>query len=389
MSSKIKITTEVADPTQGMASIMESVQSASSRRAERLNERLVGESLSAPFDAVSGDLKADAKLFASLTNMALENAKKLFDTPMGRPIRENIEVNQIEGVSAPTELNKTLTKMGRQASVDIRIFPESGGICVVGTWTPDAKGNGTIYPYTIHEAIQEKRVYTFNDGGKKYTYEASTVTEAQLLFDKEVPLDERFGEPDVNMEYIRETADFDSPFQVIQIAKSGAEKSVGSFDSPRRAFQKLAEMYHNDLSGKIIGKSGNTWLATKTQAKELGSDPFEPVKTNAGLTREDFQFAETSGKKILIGVSSKNEGVITGNLGAINGKGLKIGSVIAMERIENDKNVSYFGHVLDISEALVFAEMSDGKKIAPNDKKAAIKLNPASYTDHKDKSKVM
>lgn len=389
MSNKTTITTEVADPTQGMASIMESVQSASSRRAERSNERLVGESLSAPFDPASGDLKAEAKLFASLTSMALENAKKLFDTPLGRPVRESIEANQIEGVAAPPYLNATLTKMGRQASVDVRIFPESGGICVVGTWTPDAKGNGTIYPYTIHEATQEKRIYTFNDRGKQYKYEAATVDEAQILFDKEVPLDERFGEPEVRLENIRETANFDSPFQVIQIAKEGEEKLIGSFDSARRSFQKLVEMYHNDLSGKIVGKSGNTWLATKTQAKDLGSDPFEPVKTNAGLTREDFRYAETSGKKILIGISSKNEGVITGNLGAIDGKGLKAGATITLERREGDKSVQYFGQVLDISEALVFAEMSDGKKMAPNDKKNAIKLNPASYTDTKDKPKVM
>lgn len=389
MTKKTTITAEVADPTLGMTSIIESVQTASSRRAERSNERLVGESLSAPFDPAAGDLKAEAKLFASLTSMALENAKKLFDTPLGRPLRENIEADQIEGVPAPPDLNETLNKMGRQASVDIRVFPESGGICVVGTWTPDAQGNGTIYPYTIHEATQEKRVYTFDDGGKKYQYEAATVAEAQTQFDKEVPLEERFGEPEVRMEHIRETADFDAPFQVIQIAESGKEKSAGSFDSPRRAFQKLAEMYHNDLSGKIIGKSGNTWLATKAKSKDLGSDPFEPVKTDAGLTREDFRFAETSGKKILIGVSSKNEGAITGNLGAIDGKGVKAGTTITMERHEDGGSVQYFGQVLDVSEALVFAEMSYGKKLAPNDKKNAIKLDPASYTDHKDKPNIM
>jgi len=389
MTKKTTITNEVADPTQGMASIMESVQTASSKRAERSNERLVGESLSAPFDPAAGDLKAEAKLFGSLTAMALENAKKLFDTPLGRPLRENIEADRIAGVPAPPDLSATLTKMGRQASVDVRIFPESGGICVVGTWTPDAQGNGTIYPYTIHEATQEKRIYTFDDGGKKYQYEATTVAEAQLRFDKEVPLDERFGEPEVRMQHIRESADFDAPFQVIQIAESGAEKSIGSFDSPRRTFQKLAEMYHNDLSGKIVGKSGNTWLATKEKTKDLGSDPFELVKTDAGLTREDFQFAESSGKKILVGVSSKHEGAITGNLGAIDGKGVKAGSTITMERHEDGKDVQYFGQVLDVSEALVFAEMSHGNKMAPNDKKTAIKLDPASYTDHKDKPSVM
>lgn len=389
MTKKTTITHEVADPNQGMSSIMESVQTASNKRAERSSERLVGESLSAAFDPSKGDLKASAALFRGLTETALSNAAKLVNTPLGRPLRENIESDNIEGVPAPPDLKETLSNMGRQASVDVRIFPESGGICVVGTWTPTQEGNGTIYPYSIHEAIQEKRLYIFDDGGKVYQYEAANIQEAQLRYDKEVPMEERFGQADVRMEHIRETAGFDAPFQVVQIAENGENKTIGTFDSPRRAFQKLAEMYHNDLSGKIIGKSGNTWLSTKDKIKELGSDPFTPVKADAGLAREDFDFATESGKKILIGVNSKHEGAIVGNLGAIDAKGLKVASTITLEKREGKNNVQYFGQVLDVSEALVFAEVSYGKKLAPNDKKQAIKLDPSSYFDHKDKPNIM
>lgn len=389
MTSKTTITREVADPNQGMASIMESVQSASTRRAARSSERLVGESLSAAFDPSKGDLKAEATLFGKLTAMALSNAAKLFDAPLGRPVRENVEADGIEGIPAPPDLKETLKNMGRQASVDIRIFPESGGICVVGTWTPTQEGNGTIYPYTIHEAIQEKRLYIFDDGGKIRQYEAANIHEAQRQYDKEVPMEERFGQAEVRMEHIRETAEFDAPFQVIQIAESGEEKTMGSYDSPRRAFQQLAEIYHNDLSGKIVGKSGNTWLATKEKTKDLGSDPFVPVKADAGLAREDFDFATQSGQKILIGVNSKHEGAIAGNLGAIDAKGLKVGSTITIEKHEDKRIVQYFGQVLDVSEALIFAEMSNGNKLAPNAKKNAIKVNPASYLDHKDTPNIM
>lgn len=366
------------DRRENMDSIMERVQAASSLRSKRSYEKLSENALSAPFNANEGDLKAKGKLFKKLTEQALNNAvKRRKAGRVGRVMREMVVEEGLVGIPAPDSLRETLSDLGRTNSVDVRIFPESGGVCVVGAWLPEEKGNGKIYPYSIQETTCESKTFVFDDSGQIYRFECNTIEEAQRQFDESVPMDERFGDPEIKVEITRENGRLETPFRVLA-DRNDETSQIGVYESARRAFNKLVEAAAEGKPASIRSKEDVELLFAKD---ELADGEFKPVKgAKTELTAEMFQIARIKNVKALIGLDNDKE-LPSGHIGFTGAEKVEENALLQIG--EN------FGRVVDSSRSVAFLEMVNPHRVSPNDKKKAIKIDLKQFSDFKDKPSIM
>jgi hypothetical protein len=269
---------------------MESCADAAAKRSYRINEKLSENDLGSPFDPINGDLMARPHLFSRMVEAAVENAARRIGRN-GRPTAESVSVGEnLVSIKAPQVLMTILPGIGRTVSPDIRTFAGEDGRYVVSTWTRDGdpKDEGMLHPYAVGEATHESKIFVFNDGGRKHEYRCSSLSEARRMFDTEVPVAERLGEPslEVKTEKVRDTGKWS-----VMLDLSETAKKLGVPEKHKLAIAKKT-LKMTDAAADIMG--GMSKEEAREFLRSIGWTERQIAKLDEGtlesriLTVEDF-----------------------------------------------------------------------------------------------------